>query len=345
MEMNNHIDQQLEMSRNVHDFKGIDTLRQAAQSGDKQALDEAAKQFEAIFVQMMLKSMRKAQDALADKDSPFNSQQVKFYRDMHDQQLAVDLSSRGGVGIAELIVQQLSPGENGFMPASAVRDNANLFNLVRQSAKEYAPVNSDQSALQSNQITSQQSSSMQKELMQDAPKQNATKQSAFASPSEFMQTLLPHAEKIAEKIGIDPKALLAQAAVETGWGQYMIHTGNGQNTHNLFGIKADNRWQGETTAINTVEFDQGVAKQQKAQFRTYDSFADGLKDYVSFVSDNPRYQQALENVNDPKAYFSALQTAGYATDPQYANKILSVLNSDTFKSALSTLAFGKQNGQ
>ncbi|MDO6691763.1 flagellar assembly peptidoglycan hydrolase FlgJ [Aliiglaciecola sp. 3_MG-2023] len=340
MEMNNHIDQQLEMSRNVHDFKGIDSLRQAAQSGDKQALDEAAKQFEAIFVQMMLKSMRKAQDALADKESPFNSQQVKFYRDMHDQQLAVDLSSRGGVGIAELIVQQLSPGENGFMPASAVRDNANLMNMVHQRAKEYAAPLSHNDPLQTNQSVMQQNSAMQ-----NAPKQSATKQSAFASPSEFMQTLLPHAQEIAQKMGIDPKALLAQAAVETGWGQYMIHTGSGQNTHNLFGIKADNRWQGETTAINTVEFDQGVAKQQKAQFRTYDSFADGLKDYVSFVTDNPRYQQALENVNDPEAYFSALQTAGYATDPQYANKILSVLNSDTFKSAFSTLGFGKQNAQ
>ncbi|GAA6185365.1 MULTISPECIES: flagellar assembly peptidoglycan hydrolase FlgJ [Alteromonadaceae] len=325
MEMNNHIDQQLELSRNVHDLKGIDNLRQAAQRGDKQALDEAAKQFEAIFVQMMLKSMRKAQDALADKDSPFNSQQVKFYRDMHDQQLAVDLSSRGGVGIADLIVQQLSPGENGFMPASAVRENANLHNMVRQASMEYSSTQNDSAAVQ--------------------PSQNATKQSAFASPSEFMQTLLPHAQEIAQKIGIDPKALLAQAAVETGWGQYMIHTGSGQNTHNLFGIKADNRWQGETTAINTVEFEQGVAKQQKAQFRTYDSFADGLNDYVSFVADNPRYQQALENVKDPQAYFSALQSAGYATDPQYANKILSVLNSDTFKSALSTLAFGKQNAE
>ncbi|GAC15182.1 flagellar assembly peptidoglycan hydrolase FlgJ [Aliiglaciecola lipolytica] len=316
MELNNHINQQLELSRNVHDVQGIDKLRQAAQRGDKQALDEAAKQFEAIFVQMMLKSMRKAQDALADEDSPFNSQQVKFYRDMHDQQLAVDLSSRGGVGIAELIVQQLSPGENGFMPASAIRENANLANMVRQPSVDFSdPTNTADS--------------------QSSQANNATKQSAFASPSEFMQTLLPHAQEIAQKIGIDPRALLAQAAVETGWGKYMIHTGSGQNTHNLFGIKADNRWQGESTAINTVEFQQGIAKQQKAQFRSYDSFADGLQDYISFVTENPRYQQALEKVSDPKAYFNALQDAGYATDPQYADKILSVLNSETFKSALS----------
>ena len=88
----------LELSRNANDIKGLDELRRAAQSGDSKALDEAAKQFEAIFVQMMLKSMRKAQDVMADKDSPFNSEQVKFYRDMHDTQIASDLASNGSIG-------------------------------------------------------------------------------------------------------------------------------------------------------------------------------------------------------------------------------------------------------
>jgi len=317
---NNSISQQLDMSRNVHDFKGIDKLRQAAQSGDQGALQEAAKQFEAIFMQMMLKSMRKAQEALADKDSPFNSQQVQFYRDMHDQQLAVDLSARGGVGIAELIIQQLSPGENGFMPATAIRDNANLQNMTRQASIDYS--------------TSAKSAEGSKLPIEQQNVQPASKRSAFASPSEFVATLLPQAQQFAEKLGLEVEALLAQAAVETGWGRYMIHDGKGENSHNLFGIKADKHWQGDSTAINTVEFDDGVAKQQKAAFRQYDSFTDALQDYVSFVTNNPRYQQAVQNATDPKAYFAALQDAGYATDPSYANKIMSVLNSDTFKSAL-----------
>jgi flagellar protein FlgJ len=317
---NNSISQQLDMSRNVHDFKGIDKLRQAAQSGDQGALQEAAKQFEAIFMQMMLKSMRKAQEALADKDSPFNSQQVQFYRDMHDQQLAVDLSARGGVGIAELIIQQLSPGENGFMPATAIRDNANLQNMTRQASIDYS--------------TSAKSAEGSKSPIEQQNVQPASKRSAFASPSEFVATLLPQAQQFAEKLGLEVEALLAQAAVETGWGRYMIHDGKGENSHNLFGIKADKHWQGDSTAINTVEFDDGVAKQQKAAFRQYDSFTDALQDYVSFVTNNPRYQQAVQNATDPKAYFAALQDAGYATDPSYANKIMSVLNSDTFKSAL-----------
>jgi len=124
---------QLEMSRTVHDLGSLDTLRSAAKSGDKGALEEAAKQFEAIFVQMLLKSMRKAQEALSDKDSPFNSEQVKFYRDMHDQQLANDLSTQGSIGLADVIVQQMSIND-GVMPASAVRSDANLSLLNRNAA-------------------------------------------------------------------------------------------------------------------------------------------------------------------------------------------------------------------
>lgn len=298
------MNQQLEMSRNVNDLKGLDGLRKAALSGDEKALTEAAQQFEAIFVQMMLKSMRKAQDAMADKDSPFNSQQVKFYRDMHDQQLSVDLSARGNMGIADIIVQQLSPNKEGFMPASAIRDNANLAGMVRQAS------------------ASQPS--------------GPSKLPVFSSPSDFVQKLLPAAQEIADSLGIDAKALIAQAAVETGWGKYVIHDGQGKNSHNLFGIKADKNWQGDSTSIATVEFKDGVATRQTAAFRSYDSFTDGLKDYLSFVNDNPRYKNAVDSAADVQTYFGELQKAGYATDPQYADKIMSVLNSDTFKAAIST---------
>ena len=300
-----HVKSQLELSRNANDLNGIDKLRQAAQSGDKGALREAAQQFEAIFVQMMLKSMRQAQDAMEDKSSPFNSQNVKFYRDMHDKQLAVDIATNGSLGMADLIVQQFTPGENGFMPGSVLRNDASLSgaraNAVGLSEQsDSLPVNSDVS--------------------------RPTKAAAFDSPEEFIRQLLPQAQKVAEQIGIDPQALVAQAAVETGWGQYMIHDHNGNNSHNLFGIKADNRWQGNKTAIDTVEFSQGVARKEKANFRAYDSFADSLKDYISFVKDNPRYQGAVSQASEPRQYFSELQQAGYATDPDYADKIMSVFN-------------------
>jgi flagellar protein FlgJ len=128
--------------------------------------------------------------------------------------------------------------------------------------------------------------------------------------------------------------LLAQAAIETGWGQYMIHNTSGKNSHNLFGIKADLRWQGDRAMVNTIEFEQGVAATKKAPFRVYDSFADSMRDYVGFVKQNPRYEEAVKQSQSPQGYFSELQKAGYATDPDYANKILSVFESKQLKQYL-----------
>ena len=296
---------QLEQSRNVHDLKGLDDLRRAAQAGDDKALDEAAKQFEAIFVRMMLKSMRDAQDVLADEDSPFNSQQVKFYRDMHDQQLATDLATNGSLGLADIIVKQLGQNVEGYTPASILRDDGNLSSINREQIK----------ALEN----------IQKQVLGPVSLPG-NKQPAFANAEEFVAALLPHAEKAASQLGLDPKALVAQAAVETGWGQQMIHMSSGQNSHNLFGIKADSRWQGDKAVVGTLEYQQGVAKPKKAAFRAYESFADAMQDYVQFVRDNPRYSKAVEQAADSRNYFNALQQAGYATDPNYSDKILQVLN-------------------
>lgn len=315
--MNNmHLQQQLEMSRNTHDLKGIDSLRQAAQSGDQSALKEAAQQFEAIFVQMMLKSMRKAQDALADENSPFNTQQVKFYRDMHDQQLAVDLASGGKMGLADLIIQQFSPGENGFMPASSLRNDGTLEGINKQRVDRR--LQAEDAVLPST----------------DKPQ----KLSAFSSPEAFIASLTEIAEEAASRLGIEPRALVAQAAVETGWGQFMIHDKHGKNSHNLFGIKADNRWGGDKTAIDSIEFKDGVAQTEKSAFRSYDSFSDSMHDYVDFVSGQARYRGAVESAADAGKYFDALQKAGYATDPEYAEKIMRVYHSPS----LSHLSTGGQ---
>ena len=303
----------LELSRNANDIKGLDELRRAAQSGDSKALDEAAKQFEAIFVQMMLKSMRKAQDVMADKDSPFNSEQVKFYRDMHDTQIASDLASNGSIGLAEIIVRQLGKTVDGYMPAGALRNDGNLSSINR------------------NTIVSTQKA--QQEVLGNQPIKTfqSFKTAAFNNAQSFIEQLYPAAQQAAEQLGIDPKALLAQAAIETGWGKHMIHNTSGQNSHNLFGIKADRRWQGNRAIVDTIEFEQGVAAPKKAPFRVYDSFADSMQDYVSFVQQNPRYQDAIKQSDSPQVYFSELQKAGYATDPDYADKVIAVFEGEQFK--------------
>lgn len=308
---------QLESARNVHDLSSLNRLREAAYSKDDKALKEAAQQFEAIFVQMMLKSMRQAQDAMADKDSPFNSEEVKFYRDMHDKQLAQDLSSGGGVGLAEIIVQQLGQHDiDDYMPASVVRNDGNLASLNRQRQHRIEQAQQTAEALSNNET------------------RQAFKTAAFENPQAFVEQLWPAASKAAAELGLDPQALLAQAAVETGWGQHVIHHGNGDSANNLFGIKANAQWDGQSATVNTIEFDGSTASQQRASFRAYDSLEQGFADYVQFIRGQERYRDAVEQASDPKAYFNALQEAGYATDPKYADKVMAVYNSDSLRSYL-----------
>lgn len=301
---------QMEMARNVHDMGSINAMREAIASGDDKVLAEAAQQFEAIFVQMMLKSMRKAQDALADENSPFNSQQVKFYRDMHDQQLATDLTSGGGMGLADLIVKQLGQGEGSFTPGSVIRSDGNLPSLNRDRAQAVQDAANN--------------------VMQSASKGavSAYKAPLFDTPEDFISAVRPHAERAAAALGVDAKAIISQAAIETGWGKYVIHDGSGEATHNLFGIKANRHWDGKQAVVDTIEFEAGMPAKQKAAFRAYPSIAEALDDYVKFISEQPRYKEAVAQGSDPKRYAESLQQAGYATDPAYADKIMAVYNSD-----------------
>jgi flagellar protein FlgJ len=301
---------QLDMARNVHDLGSINKMREAIASGDESVLQEAAEQFEAIFVQMMLKSMRKAQDALADEDSPFNSQQVKFYRDMHDQQLATDLTAGGGMGLADIIVKQMGQSEDSYLPASVIRSDGNLSSLNRDRviATEQA---------QETMLTSESKGV-----------QSATKDSMFDSPEDFVETLRPYAEQVAEKYGMDAKAIIAQAAVETGWGKFVIHNADGESSHNLFGIKANAQWEGDQAVVDTLEFNSGIPQKQKAAFRSYASLEEAVDDYGRFIVTQPRYQQAVEQASDAHSYTRELQSAGYATDPNYASKIMAVYHSD-----------------
>ena len=301
---------QLDMARNVHDMGSINKMREAIASGDETVLQEAAQQFEAIFVQMMLKSMRKAQDALADENSPFNSQQVKFYRDMHDQQLATDLTSGGGLGLADVIVKQLGQTENSYTPASVIRSDGDISSLNRN--REYKVAEAQELALTSNSIKTQA----------------AQKDAMFESPEHFVESLMPIAEKVAAKYGMDPKVIVSQAAVETGWGKFVIHKSDGTSSHNLFGIKANKGWQGEQAVVDTLEFSNGLPEKQKAAFRSYPSVEDAMEDYGRFITTQPRYSHAVENASDAARYTSALQDAGYATDPKYASKIMAVYNSE-----------------
>lgn len=312
-----------------HDLGSLQQIRSAAGKDEKAALRQAAEQFESIFFGMLLGSMRKANEAF-EVDGMMNSQSTKFYRDMHDSQLATELSSSGALGLADLLVQQLSPALSGRSRPQAenqsltpVKPDALSLPAYRPKAVHVKPIVKPQETPElANNVESVAQASPQTDWQVD-------------SPLEFVKKLLPAARKSAAALGLDPLALVAQAALETGWGQRMIKTASGSNSFNLFGIKASNGWQGDTAVVSTLEYRQGLAMKEQARFRAYASPQHSLTDYVDFIRDNPRYQNAVNAGGDVQRYFEQLQAAGYATDPAYAEKIMAVYQSPVLQQACS----------
>ena len=296
----------LDMAQVYTDFSGLAALKARAREDQEAALDQVTRQFESLFLQMMLKSMRDASFGGGLMDS----EQGEFYRDMYDKQLAMDLSGRQGIGLADVLKRQLggamaAPGEG-------------------LSAEDYLgtpiPAMAARSAIQAGGDAG-------------AAAERRGAPGFDGSPESFLGQLWPLAEEAAAQLDLAPEALLAQAALETGWGRHVMQQGRGQSSHNLFGIKADSRWQGDRVEVSTHEYRDGVALKTRADFRAYGSYEDSFADYVDFVQRNPRYREALDKTADPEAYFSALQEAGYATDPAYAEKIRRILNSESMQRA------------
>ena len=362
--------EKLSNSSHFLDLGGLDSLRVQAQKDEKGALKEVAKQFEGIFIQMLMKSMRDANEAFKS-DSPFNSDATAFYEQMRDQQMSMDLSNKGMLGLAELMVHQLSPDDSPMTPASVLRGNSdNRVNpsmfVNNPSESEAVPtllaansdVNpsaiplSDHAALSVTSASSKQmmdlilagkapANPIDKANGKDLPtamvssdvvqpiKRQREQLSKFNDPQHFISVLYPHAEKAAKQLGTTPEVLIAQSALETGWGQKVIRKPDGTMSNNLFNIKADKRWDGDKTTVNTLEFEKGIPVQQRADFRMYEDLEQSFTDFVSFISQNDRYQDARKVANEPRQFIHALQKAGYATDPQYAKKVIRVMQSVT----------------
>ena len=294
---------------NYTDFQGFSDLRRMAREDSPEAADTAARQFEALFIQMMLKSMRDA----VPVDSGMDDDQTRFYRDMFDQQIALEMSRGDGIGMRESLLRELAPGGSG------AETNGDLRMPVRRiAALAQRPVPAPATHQGTASPGSIESSPVDKSWRPD-------------SPEAFIRELWPHAEAAGVVLGMAPEVLLAQSALETGWGRHVIQGQGGESSHNLFGIKADARWDGPRVHVQTLEYVNGVPERQRAAFRSYDSPAESFADYVDFLQRNPRYRQALERVPDAEGYLRGLQEAGYATDPNYADKILDILNRGTLR--------------
>ena len=342
------------------DLNRLSQLKVGKDRDGEENVRKVAQEFESLFLNEMLKSMRSANEVLA-KDNPLNSQASKQYQEMYDQQLSVSLSKEGGgIGLADVLVRQLNKQtesvarSNPFAqvaqtegaawpskPAAAAestRDDSRLLNQRRlalpgrASERQLANVSATDPARSADasqplvnldwQPATAFAAPQDKPLTVNGVEIDTAKASKtrFGSPEEFIATMMPMAEKAARRLGVEPRYLVAQAALETGWGKSMIRQKDGSNSHNLFGIKATN-WSGESAMARTTEYVNGRAVKQVEGFRAYASFEQSFDDLVSLLQNSDRYQSAVNAGGDSERFVRELQKAGYATDPQYARKV------------------------
>jgi flagellar protein FlgJ len=263
-----------------------------------------AKQFESLFVQTMLKSMR----AATPGDSLFGGDGVKQYRSLLDQQLAINVSQGPGIGLAAMLERQLL-AQSGLSkdtpPAPATHSLAAYRRRPPVPASPAGPP--------------------------AAAPATSTQTVPWESPESFVRSIWPTAQRTADSLGIPPEALVAQAALETGWGAHVLRQADGRSSFNLVNIKAHAGWAGDTVQVATLEYRDGSTVRQTADFRAYSSVAEAFADYADFLRRQPRYAEALNSGGDASAFLRSLQRAGYATDPAYADKVQRIMDSDALR--------------
>ncbi|HAT3902100.1 TPA: flagellar assembly peptidoglycan hydrolase FlgJ [Citrobacter koseri] len=281
------------------DAQSLNELKAKAGQDPAANIRPVARQVEGMFVQMMLKSMREA----LPKDGIFSSDQTRLYTSMYDQQIAQQMTAGKGLGLAEMMVRQMTEGQT--QPAEEAPQVPMKFPLETVTSYQ-------------NQALTQ----LVRKAMPKAPENNDEPLSGDSK--DFLAQLSLPARLASEQSGMPHHLILAQAALESGWGQRQIRRENGEPSFNLFGIKASSNWKGPVTEITTTEYENGEAKKVKAKFRVYSSYLEALSDYVGLLTRNPRYA-AVTAASTAEQGAQALQNAGYATDPDYARKLTSMI--------------------
>lgn len=334
-------------------FQGLNQLRAAARANPRSpaAIKAVAQQFEALLLQQMLQAMSTTSfgpDMLGDTAGP-------MYRSLFDQQIASSVSQGRGIGLASFIARELAtrygatghaspgdpaPGSAAALPnAASSASSAGLPSTAPVAAAFAAP---PRTALAAPQPATGAAAAAP---VATAPAPASTAVAATSSPTvaaadsdtvaqarQFIASILPDAQRVARQLGVTPLAILAQAALETGWGRSV--PGN-----NLFGVKAGAGWDGGHVGALTREFIDGAWHTAQAAFRAYATVADAMNSYAALLS-SPRYRTAIGHGDDVAGFASALQRSGYATDPQYANKLLAVAHGSTMRQALASLGVG-----
>jgi len=278
------------------DSKSLETLKRQAKASPQQATRQAAQQFEAMFMNMLLKSMR---EALPNSD-PLASSGSKMYSGMLDSELAQKLSKQG-IGLADVMVRQLERKPAATPATAATSANAAAAAPAASSA---GPSAKPGSAIPASTMPS----------------------STTQTQKDFVSRMQAPARAAAKESGIPEHFMLGQAALESGWGRREIRTADGGTSHNLFGIKAGRNWTGPTVETLTTEYVNGTPRKVVEKFRAYASYADSFRDYARLIGNNPRYADAARSSGDAHVFANRVQAAGYATDPNYAGKLARVIH-------------------
>lgn len=312
------------------DVQSVDSLRLQAKNDPKEAVKSAAKQFEALFLNILFKSMREA----TPDDSLFDSEQSKMFTQMLDQQMAQKIATTGkGLGLAESLTQQLMRSYDKTVPPAAVEDGKEQKGLPLN--KEVAPFLLPSGAAKAMPLPRQNAEAQPMPLDHSGlPAAPAAPSAGSDTPKDFVSRMWPHAVEAGQALGVPPHFLIAQAALESGWGKAELRGADGKPSFNLFGIKAGAGWKGGVVQAATTEYVNGQAQARTDSFRAYGSYGEAFRDYASLLANNPRYAAVLGKASDPQSFAQELQKAGYATDPMYANKLSRILGSNAFRNAL-----------
>jgi flagellar protein FlgJ len=296
------------------DTNSLGDLKQSAKAGSPEALKGAATQFESMFVNMMMKSMRDA----TPQDGPMDSQETRTFTTMLDQQMSQKLAKRG-IGLADVLVRQLTAQQSGQALAKEMQSGA-------------LGIGSNPGAAQGAGATrlQRETDSMSTDGAASAPGVTGTARSTTSAgkPAHvraFQDKLADAAEEAERATGVPAKFMMGQAALETGWGKRVIRNSDGSSSNNLFGIKAGPGWKGKVATAVTTEYVNGRPHARVEKFRSYASHAEAFKDYAKMLSNNPRYEKVLAHGGDASTFAHGLQRAGYATDPQYAAKLSRII--------------------
>lgn len=295
------------------DINSLNSLKSQASANNPQAAREAAKQLESLFMHEMIKSMRQA----TMKSGLLDNESSKLADSMMDQQLSVSMAGMPG-GLADAITAQIArsmgidTADAGVNPAAALSSGERNFSIP--STVSFAGRSARYPGLSGN---SGVGSTAFLDAYAPSPK----------GRDNFVQSHNAAAQRVARESGIPASYMLGQAGHETGWGKSEIRGDNGSNSFNLFGIKATGNWSGKVAEITTTEYVDGIPRKVKAKFRAYDSYEESFRDYARLITENPRYAKAMENTGNARSYATALQNAGYATDPLYASKLSRAIES------------------